>query len=502
MANTAMANFCKLHARVSIPNGIRCWPMLAALPLAVVIGLAFSQSSRGDAKSAKAHAKAPAKTKHTTQVDTVDESADDGDLDDDLAVLVVPARFLAKSKEADRLKFSQELRGLFSEGLKEKGAGLDAARKHFDAAHRLVGDDPRAAYAYGLVLVAQKKTIVALDQFRSAAKLKQVPYLPALQGVAWMSLTRGDHADAHAALVDLANRLEESRENWPTAENKEHSAEWLGRMIGFLAGPGKTADQAANIDKLAAEVANRLTAERKLAYERGRKAAAARYAELKTLAARPPDELLAEANREREAVRAAVAAAESEVKQLESELRDLKKPHDKQLADLSRDMRTNAKKVKTTELQVPEAEAEVEQFSAPKLHPQVKSQGFRRPTKVVARNENAGEKKIRESQLASAQKKLDRLNASIEEARQAIADARKQRDASQVEYRKATAGKRQALLAAQHKAAELTTRAREAEQGALTPEKLKARVTSLDSYVPLYPEVERDRILAGLKPAS
>jgi hypothetical protein len=120
---------------------------------------------------------------------------------------------------------------------------------------------------------------------------------------------------------------------------------------------------------------------------------------------------------------------------------------------------------------------------------------------VVAREENAGEKKIRESQLAAAEKNLDQLTSSLEAARKRVVEARKERDEAQVEFRKATAGKRQALHAAQHKAAELSARAREAEHGTLTPEKLKARVTALEAYVPLYPELEKDRLLATVTSA-
>jgi chromosome segregation ATPase len=126
---------------------------------------------------------------------------------------------------------------------------------------------------------------------------------------------------------------------------------------------------------------------------------------------------------------------------------------------------------------------------------------MRRPAKVVGRDENSGEKRIRESQLATAQKKLDRLQESLDTAQKHIADAKKSRDDARAEFRKATADKRQALQAAQHRAAELAARAREAERGTLTPEKLKARATALEAYVPLYPELEKDRLLATLTTA-
>lgn len=499
-----MDNLCTFQAGLRTTEGFRSWSVVLVLSFFLAGGLIVGDSSRGDDKPAMKRSKASAKPMHATKVEGVGESADDSEweLDEDLSALVVPSRFLAKSRETDRLKFSLETRGLLLEGFKEKSDGLEAARKHLESAHMLVADDPRAAYSYGVVLLAQKKSVLALEQFRTAARLKKAPFLPALQGIAWISLSRGEYTQAFSALLDLAHRLEESHETWPTVQDKEHSAEWLGRMIGYLAGPGKTDEQAAQIQSLAADVDRLLTAERKQAYEHGRKVVAVRHEELKAFAARPDGEVLAEVRQKREDILAAAAAAESEGKQLEEELRELKKPHDKQLADLSREIRSNAAKIKSTTPKVEDAEGEVEEFSKPKLHPQLKNQGMRRPAQVVGRSENAGEKKIRESQLASAEKKLDQLKSSLEKARQDIVDARKQRDAAQVEYHQATAGKRQALQAAQHKAAELSARARDAEQGSLTPEKLKARVTALEAYVPLYPELEKDRLLATLKTAS
>lgn len=486
-----------------------------ALPAIFLAGLIFvfelpvGETARGDDKSAKASAKSNSAANSAANSSATDDAADEADLgiDIDLSVLIVPTRIQGKVKDTDQLKFAQELRGLLLEGFKDKSDALEQAKKHFEAAHQLPVHDPRAAYAYGVVLLAQDKAVAALEQFRAAGRLKKAPFLPALQGIAWTGVSHGDHAQALPALLDLARRLEDSQELWPAAEDKEQSAAWLGSMVGFLsgpflAGPGNAAAQASQIKKLAIDVAGVLTAERKLAYERCRKEAAARYVEIKALAARPMEVQLAEANQQREKNLAAAEAAVREAKQIEDELRWLKKPHDRQLTDLTRDIHENAMKIKTTASRVAAAEVEIEELSEPKKHASLKSSNSRRQTTLqkVIRNENAGEKKIRESQLAAAQRRLDNIQSSLEEARQAVANARKQRDEAQVDYRKDTAGKRQALHAAQQKAAELSICIRDAKRGAPTPEQLQARVTALETYVPLYPAVEKDRLLASLKP--
>ena len=93
--------------------------------------------------------------------------------------LVVPAKLLGNVKKADELQFSQALRGLLLEGMAADGA--TASKRHFDAAHQSVPDDPRAAYAYGVALLVQKKSQEALSQFRAAARMSKAPYLPAFR---------------------------------------------------------------------------------------------------------------------------------------------------------------------------------------------------------------------------------------------------------------------------------------------------------------------------------
>jgi hypothetical protein len=502
-----MDKLCTLPAHFPIKGGIRSRSVIALLSMflaALALDELVLDGSLVQTKSAcgaDKPSKASASSKSATKTDAAEASDDDDDVDLHLSALVVPERFSSKYKDADKLKFSNELRGLLLEGLKDKGDSLEAARKHFESANRLPVIDPRAPYAYGVVLLAQNKTAVALEQFRVAARQRKVPYLPALQALAWTNLSRGDHAQALPALLDLAKRLEESQETWPAAEDKENSAEWLGRTLGFLTGPGKVAAQGGPIDKLAADVASVLTDQRKQAYDRGLRAAAARHDEMKAQAARPAEELAAEANKKREEIVSAAALANREAKRIEDELGSLKKAHDKQLAELAHQVHDNAMKVKTSKPRISAAEDEVEELSSPKKHASVKTMGnSRRQTQQkVIREENAGEKKIRESQLASAQKKLENIKASLAEAEQAVADAKKQRDDEQDSFRKETAPKRQALRAAQQTAAELSVRAREAEKGPLTAEQWKARVTALESYVPLYPELEKNRLLASLK---
>jgi DNA repair exonuclease SbcCD ATPase subunit len=314
-----------------------------------------------------------------------------------------------------------------------------------------------------------------------------------------VNVAKNDYAKGLSAVLDLAHKIEETKETWPTDHDRMRSAEWLGRMVGFLAGPGKQSDLAAQIEKLEAEVDRLLTYERKAAYERGRKFVTGRQESLKTLLARPTHEVLDELKQKRQEILEAARAADAEVKQLEDDLREIKKPHDKQMAELNHEIRLAAQKSKKAQRDIPEAEEAVETFSVPQVYAQMRTTTRYRVPYATTRSENAQEKKSRETQLASAKQKLQQVHASYDQARQEMSDLKSQKEQADADYRKAAAEKRPLLSAARRKAQDLAARARDSEQGALTPEKLKTRVTALETYVPLDPEIEKSRLLATLK---
>ena len=360
------------------------------------------------------------------------------------------------------------------------------------------------AYAYGVALLSHSQPKEAIEQFRqAAARQSPAPYLPALHAIVWVHILKNDFARAVPAAHDLARHIEESKGGWPTDHDRLHSAEWLGRMMGFLTGPGKPTSDGEAIDQLAAALGRGFTDERKNAYERGMKNTAARHSELKALAARPVNEVLAEMKQKRQEIIDASKAADAEVKRLEEAQRDIKKPHDKRVAELNHDLREAATNSKKAHRDIAEAEELVDELSVPQQVPQVTTMSRYRVRVPVMkmRAENAAEKKARETQLASAQQKLSQAKSALDRAIQQIADAKSQRGEADAEYRRAVADRRPALTAARQKAQELAARAKDVEQP-LTAEKLKSRVTALESYVPFDPVSEKNRLLATLKPAG
>ncbi|HEY2252620.1 MAG TPA: hypothetical protein VGH74_16215 [Planctomycetaceae bacterium] len=497
-----MATTCRSAER-GLAMGTAWARVLTIFVLFVGGNLAVHDASGADDKPATSKSKAHAqKPSQAAQPDDDDDPADDTlQIDEDLTALVVPAELLTKAKSLDKLKFAQDLRGLLLEGMTADADSLAAAKRHFEAAHSALADDPRAPYAYGLSLLSHNKTKEALEQFRAASSISPAPFLPALQAIAWAHISSHDFAKGLPAVRDLARKIAETKGPWPTDHDRRHAAEWLGRMMGYLSGPGKNPDQTGEIDKLAGDIDKLLTQERKEAYQRGVQSIAARHEKMQALAARPVAEVLAEAEKKRRELLAAAQAADADLKRLENDIREITRPHDKQVADWSHELRTAATQHRRSAQDLAEAGEQVAYYSTPQAHTQVRTTGrgrYRRPV-MSLRAETAQEKKARETQLASARQRAQQAQSTFDQTRQQMTDIKSQRAQADAEYHKATAEKRPRISEARKKSRELAAHAHELEHNSLTAEKIKSRVTAVETYVPLNFEIEKSRLLATLK---
>jgi predicted nucleic acid-binding Zn-ribbon protein len=383
------------------------------------------------------------------------------------------------------------------EGMTADGAA--AAKRHFEAATLNIPEDPRPAYAYGLALVVQKNPNEALTQFRAAARKTKAPFLPALEALPWVHLSKNDYKQGLPELIELAAKIEESKGNWPAEHDKTHAAEWLGRVIGYLTGPGKSPDYATQIESTAEKIEKTLSGERQAAFDQGRKRTARKYDELKTQAARPIADVLDELRQKREETRTAAQSAAGSIKTIEEEIRTIKKPFDQQISDADKEIRGNGTKAKKLAQDIPDAEDAVAFLSQPQVNVKAVRPSRSRPQGVQVQPETAQQKKARETQLATAKQQLQQIHSSIDNAKQSVTDARAQREQAKADLRKALADKRIELVEAQRVAHDLAVAAKDAERALQDPEAIKSRVTAFESYVPLDPETEKTRLLATLK---
>ena len=121
--------------------------------------LAADKPDKSSTKSAvRSKVSSPARP-DSSAPDTEDSEAEsNSDVDGDLSALVVPKATLGDVKRVNQMQFSQALRGLLLEGMTADGAA--ASKRHFEAAHQNIPDDPRPAYVFD---EAVKPGVVAVD---------------------------------------------------------------------------------------------------------------------------------------------------------------------------------------------------------------------------------------------------------------------------------------------------------------------------------------------------
>jgi type II secretory pathway pseudopilin PulG len=169
---------------------------------------------------------------------------------------------------------------------------------------------------------------------------------------------------------------------------------------------------------------------------------------------------------------------------------------------LNQELRATAARHKKAARDLAAAGEEVEAYSVPQAYPQVRTTYRYRVPYTTMRNENAKEKKERETQLAAAKQRQQQAQSALDQTKQQMTDTRSQREQADADYKQATADKRQQLLDARRKSRDLADRAKDIEQFTHTPEKIKSRVTELGTYVPLDTDTEKSRLLATFKSAG
>ena len=419
------------------------------------------------------------------------------DVGEEPSAFVPPAELLAQVEKSKQRQFQTSLRSLLKEGMSADGAA--AAKKHYESAHQAVSNDPRAPFAYGLALLEQKNYKEALVQFQAALKLSPGDYLPAFEARAYTELQRREYSSALNTLKDLSRRLESTKGTWPSEFDRIHTAEWLGRTVGFLEGPGAPSDQKSPIAETLARISEGLTADRKSAFEKGRASVAKRHAELEAWSARPVNEIAAELRTRRTDAEIALNAAQEDLKQFDKQTKAIKSPYEKQIADGSSDIRDHHNRLKNAQKEIPAVEEKVEFYSIPQSVPNGVNKTRGVPTSVRMRGENAQEKKARETNLANARQKLDQLQTTISNAKQAMADTRKQVDQAKAEMRSALAKRLPERRDVEQKVRDCTNRLRDLEHAALSPDQIKSRASALEAYVPFDTFTARDRLLETLK---
>jgi len=177
------------------------------------------------------------------------------------------------NSDDERTEYVRRLRDMFECGYERGQDGFQTALEHMRAAQRLCSDDPRLAYAHGLVLLRHFKNADALERFQSAAQQYRYPYLPAWQAMVRHRLSKKEYDAGAQQLVELARLLEQSAGDWPDEPAKLDCSRWMGRTVAFLEALNESSRFAAVLKKREDAIRDLLTDKRQAAYELGKMSA-------------------------------------------------------------------------------------------------------------------------------------------------------------------------------------------------------------------------------------
>jgi hypothetical protein len=380
------------------------------------------------------------------------------------------------------------------------------APKHFDAARKIVPDDPRPPFAYGLTFLGKSRYDDAITQFKAARQ--QTLFLPAWQMLIRTHVMRQTPASfdlAFAEMLAMGKAIEEHRGAWPDQTAKTEGARWLGRMTGYLKGPcPKAASLTGDVDDFEKQLLPLLNVTHRTAYEAGLQ-----------MTAQQQQEILNPGQPEADAERA--AAKEAELSKVENE-KDSTQDERKKLEATAEQLNEQFEKA-VTEIGRQLAEKEV-------AYRKVEGQG-----RALAGQIQSLDSKIRSlmRDISDEEKEKKPDKKKISKLKGQLGDSRNQRQSKQAAldgFERQAAGilaeanvlrERERSIRAQFKA-KMTSMNREGnrlegavkqldkksirieETGGSGALKVQSQAKSLNSYLPLDLQAEGERIVQSLKP--
>lgn len=178
-----------------------------------------------------------------------------------------------------------------------------SARGEVDRAFEEIATQGRAdqhtAYAYGLVLIKQRRYDEAIKQLDSVLKVD--PHdVPARQNkIRLLMLTRA-HPAAMVEIGLLSRTLADMPAERLPRERREETLRFLGRVIGFLEGPAEGDVAAPTRQRLQREVERRLAEQELAIYDLARHGVLQRFVAMSGESEREREEAVAENERQRE----------------------------------------------------------------------------------------------------------------------------------------------------------------------------------------------------------
>jgi hypothetical protein len=201
--------------------------------------------------------------------------------------------------QADEATLAAEIAALFDAGWSGTAASRSAADRAFEAVSDTSRADPRTGYAYALVLMKQRRYDESLKQLDAVLKIDAWNLAARQNKVRLLMLTR-NYGGALVELNQVSRFLAEAPQEQLPPERRGESLRFLGRVIGFLEGPGESGVAIVTRQRAQREVESRLSDEELLVYDEARDAVLVRFGKSIGQAETGREEAVTEKQRQRE----------------------------------------------------------------------------------------------------------------------------------------------------------------------------------------------------------
>lgn len=226
-----------------------------------------------------------------------------------------------------------EIVRLLEVGWESGAAARAAADQHFQSLAKTGPTNPRANYAYALVLMKQRRYDEALQQLDRVLKADSTHWAARENKVRLLMLTRS-YAAALVEINRLSQTLADAPQDQVPPERHEETLRFVGRMFGFLEGPaGRDVTPPAR-QRVDRDVSRRLSEQEQAWVEEAREGVLARYAAMTGESERGREAALATAERQREEDRRDLEERRAEQKDRRAELAEHREKLRQEVRDL------------------------------------------------------------------------------------------------------------------------------------------------------------------------
>jgi len=245
-------------------------------------------------------------------------------------VLAAPA-----PSPADQTTLRAELETLFELGwsLRTRAEAL----AHYQRLKAAEPGDWRVRYAFALVEMKQRRPSNAAKVLDELAD-RDTPAILPVQTKAWLAAMRGKGEAALSALERVAELLPSEEEAGAAEQQYREVVAFLGRMMGYLAGPGADSVPAELLDKTQRRIVGRLSLSRQEAFYRSRAETLQRFEDLVKKSEATKVEAIEQAKLQRERVLAELerrgAEAQNDFREARRQLALFEKNHAEELKQL------------------------------------------------------------------------------------------------------------------------------------------------------------------------